>query len=344
MEKCAVAVAQLRDKGFTPDLICAHPGWGEALFLRDVWPSVPLLSFQEFFYNARGVDFDFDPELQGTPDWKASARLRIKNANPLLMLQASSWNITPTQFQRSTFPPEWQSRISVIHDGIDTQLAAPDPYVPPLTLPDGTVITYGEPIITFVNRHIEPYRGCHTFIRAIPEILRHHPHARIVVVGEKQGVSYGKSAPGNSWLDVFLLEIEGTYNPERVHFTGPLAYGPFLQLLKLSSCHVYLTYPFVLSWSLLEAMSIGLPVVGSATPPVQEVIHHGETGLLVDFFSPELLAESVNTFLSDRSFARAVGQRARKLVLERYSLEECVPRQLALIRSVASGEISRNTY
>ena len=162
-EACASAAAQLRDQGFTPDLICAHPGWGEALFLRDVWPAVPLLCFQEFFYNPRGVDYDFDLELQGIPDWQSCARLRLKNANPLLMLQASSWNITPTQFQRSTFPPEWQSRISVIHDGIDTKLAAPEPDVIPLTLPDGTVLTKGELTITFVNRRIEPYRGCHTF-------------------------------------------------------------------------------------------------------------------------------------------------------------------------------------
>ena len=286
-EACAAAASQLRDQGFRPDLICCHPGWGEALFLRDIWPDVPLLSYQEFFYNARGVDYDFDPELQGIPDWKSCARLRLKNANPLLMLQASTWNVTPTQFQRSTFPAEWQSRISVIHDGIDTNTAAPDPAVAPLTLPDSSVLEPGESTITFVNRTIEPYRGCHTFIRAIPQIQRLNPKARIVVVGSTEGVSYGRSAPANSWRDVFLKEIEGKYNPGQVHFVGSLDYGKFLHLLKLSACHVYLSYPFVLSWSLLEAMSTGLPVVGSATPPVQEVICHGETGLLVDFFNPE---------------------------------------------------------
>jgi glycosyltransferase involved in cell wall biosynthesis len=339
-EACASAAAQLRDQGFQPDLICAHPGWGEALFLREIWPNVPLLSYQEFFYQARGVDYDFDPELQGQPDWRDCARLRFKNANPLLMLQASSWNVTPTQFQRSTFPQEWQSRISVIHDGIDTQLAAPDLAVAPLTLPDGTQLCPGESTITFVNRRIEPYRGCHTFIRAIPELQRRHPQARIVVVGATAGVSYGKPAPGDRWRDVFLQEIEGSYNPERVHFTGALAYGPFLQLLKLSACHVYLTYPFVLSWSLLEAMSTGLPIVGSATAPVQEVICHGENGLLVDFFSSADLADAVSTLLVDRALATRLGERARALVLEQFSLQQCVPRQLALIQLVASGALS----
>ena len=339
-EACATAAAQLRDQGFQPDLICAHPGWGEALFLREIWPIVPLLSYQEFFYQARGVDYDFDPELQGEPDWRDCARLRFKNANPLLMLQASSWNVTPTQFQRSTFPQEWQSRISVIHDGIDTQLAAPDPAVAALTLPDGTLLSPGDPTITFVNRRIEPYRGCHTFIRAIPELQQRHPQARIVVVGATEGVSYGKPAPGDRWRDVFLQEIEGSYNPERVHFTGSLAYSTFLQLLKLSACHVYLTYPFVLSWSLLEAMSTGLPIVGSATAPVQEVIRHGETGLLVDFFSPAELADAVSTLLTDRALAIQLGERARALVLEQFSLQQCVPRQLALMQLVASGALS----
>jgi glycosyltransferase involved in cell wall biosynthesis len=339
-EACAAAAAQIRDQGFVPDLICAHPGWGEALFLRDVWPQAPLLCYQEFFYNARGVDYDFDPELQAVPDWQACARVRLKNANPLLMLQASSWNVTPTQFQRSTFPSEWQPRISVIHDGIDTDLAAPDPAAAPLTLPDGTRISPGEPTITFVNRRIEPYRGCHTFIRAIPELQRRHPEARIVVVGGTEGVSYGKPAPGDSWRDVFVEEIAGRYNPGRVHFTGSLTYGPFLQLLKLSACHVYLTYPFVLSWSLLEAMSTALPIVGSATAPVQEVIQHGQTGLLVDFFSPDALADAVSTLLSDRALAERLGAQARQLVLERFSLQQCLPRQLSLMQLVASGALA----
>ena len=196
----------------------------------------------------------------------------------------------------------------------------------------------GEATITFVNRRIEPYAVV-SFIRSIPEIQRLNPRARIVVVGATEGVSYGQPAPGDSWRDVFLQEIEGCYNPERVHFTGTLAYASFLQLLKLSACHVYLTYPFVLSWSLLEAMSTGLPIVGSTTAPVQEVIRHQETGLLVDFFSPVAIAESVSKLLNDRAFANKLGESARTLVLERFSLEKCLPRQLSLLELVASGAL-----
>ena len=187
--------------------------------------------------------------------------------------------------------------MSVIHDGIDTHLAAPDPSVKPLRLPDGTILKYGDQTITFVNRRIEPYRGCHTFIRSIPEILRQNPDARIIIVGLNEGVSYGKPAPGDCWSQVFLQEIEGAYDPSRVHFTGTLPYASFIHLLKLSACHVYLTYPFVLSWSLLEAMSCALPIVASDTAPLHEVIVDHNTGLLVDFFSSSDLAASVSTLL-----------------------------------------------
>ena len=312
------------------------------MFLRDVWPKARLLCYQEFYYHARGVDLDFDPELQGVPSWEDCARLRLKNANPLLMLDAADWNVAPTAFQRSTFPKEFQPRITAIHDGIDTELACPDPEVAPLQLPDGTTVSAGEPTVTFVNRRIEPYRGCHTFLRAVPEILRRHPRARLVVVGATDGVSYGKAAPGDSWRDVFLNEIEGEFDPARLHFTGPLPYDAFLQLLKVSACHVYLTYPFVLSWSLLEAMSSGCAVVGSETAPVQEVITHGQEGLLVNFFSPEALADSVDNLLHDRALARELGQRARDAVVQRFSLQACVPRQLALMQLVASGALSRS--
>jgi len=339
-EACARAASELRRQGFMPDLICAHPGWGEPLYLKDVWPGTPLLTYQEFFYNAFGVDYDFDPELQGTPDWEACARMRMKNANLLLMLEASDWCVTPTTFQRSTFPRHWQERISTIHDGIDTALAAPDPAVAPLRLPDGTELRRGEPIVTFVNRHIEPYRGCHTFLRALPELQRRHPDARIVIVGQEQGVSYGKAPPTGSWKDLLLAEIEGRYDPSRVHFTGALPYLPFLQLLRLTACHVYLTYPFVLSWSLLEAMSSAAPVVGSATAPVQEVIRHGENGLLVDFFSSDQLVEAISALLADPAKAARLGAAARRTVEQNYSLEACVPRQLALMQLVASGGLA----
>ena len=339
-EGCARAAQQLKDQGFIPDLICAHPGWGEALFLKAIWPDSPLLCYQEFFYNAYGFDSNFDPEFDRDWTWQAQARLNMKNAYLHLTLEQADWNVSPTHFQASSFPNHWQQRISVIHDGVDIERAVPRPNPPPLKLPDGTELHKGDPIITFVNRHLEPYRGCHTFLRAIPELQQHCPDARIVIVGDPKGVSYGAACSEGEWKDRFLAEIDGRYDPSRVHFTGTLPYAQFLPLLQLSACHVYLTYPFVMSWSLLEAMACGCAVVGSDTAPVREAITHGTNGLLVDFFSPGDLAAAVAELLQDRERAEAFGVEARRTVERTYDLNVCVQRQLALMDLVASGSIN----
>ena len=339
-EAVAEAAWRLKGKGFVPDLICVHPGWGEALFLRTVWPEVPMLSYQEFFYQEHGFDTNFDSEFEPERDWQRKAKLIMKNAYLHVTLEQSTWNISPTHFQASSFPEHWRSRISVIHDGVDMARAVPDPSPAPMALPDGTRLEAGQPVVTFVNRRLEPYRGCHTFIRALPALQKRCPDARIIVVGETTGVSYGAACPDGEWRDRFLAEIEGRYDPSRVHFTGTLPYSSFIPLLQLSACHVYLTYPFVMSWSLLEAMACGCAVVGSDTAPVREVIRDGHSGLLVNFFSPGDLAEAVAELLQNRPRARALGEAARRHVEQLYDREVCVSRQLALMDLVASGSIA----
>lgn len=340
-EACAYAANQLKKKGFTPDLICGHPGWGEMLFLKDVWPSTPLLTYQEFFYNPRGYDYDFDQEFQKEPDWSSSASIRTKTTNQLLNLASSTWCVSPTQFQRNSYPAAWRDRISVIHDGIDTSKARPVPKPDPVELEDGTVFRAEDQIVTFVNRSLEPYRGCHTMIRAIPHLQRLAPDAKLLMIGGTSGVSYGSPCPNGEWTDVFLSEIEGQYNTNNVYFIGNVPYEQFLPLLQLSKAHVYLTYPFVLSWSLLEAMSCGCAVVGSATAPVQDVIKHGHSGLLVDFFDPQQLATTISELLNNRSLANQLGKAARETILRDFELDNCVQRQLALIELVANGALGQ---
>ena len=340
-EACAYFANQLKGEGFTPDLICGHPGWGEMLFLKDVWPSTPLLSYQEFFYNPTGFDYDFDKEFQKEFDWSSSASIRTKTANQLLNLSSSTWCVSPTQFQRSSYPAAWRDRISVIHDGIDTTKAHPNPKPGPIELEDGTIFRTDDQIVTFVNRSLEPYRGCHTMIRAIPHLQKLNPNAKLLIIGNTSGVSYGSPCPDGEWKDIFLQEIEGQYNTNNVYFAGNVPYEKFLPLLQMSKAHVYLTYPFVLSWSLLEAMSCGCAVIGSATAPVQDVIKHGDNGLLVDFFDPHQLATTISELLNDRTLANQLGESARKTVLRDFELNTCVQRQLALIELVASGALGQ---
>ena len=338
-EACAAALELLLAGGFRPDLICAHAGWGECLFFKDLLPDVPLLTYQEFFYQARGFDLDFDPEFQEVAlPWQACARNRLKRVNPLLNLLASDWNVTPTRFQHSSFPQGFQGRISMIHDGINLAAIEQAAATTTFTLPDGTALQAGEPTVTFVNRRLEPQRGCHTFIRSIPAIQEHCPAARIVIVGNTTGGGYGARCPQGEWKDRFLAEIEGRYDPARVHFTGPLPYRQFLPLLRLSAVHVYLTYPFVLSWSLLEALASGCAVVGSATAPVQEVIRDGINGLLVDFFAPGDLAAAVAELLASPERRQGLGQ-AAAAAARPYGLDRCVPRQQALMEMVASRSL-----
>ena len=340
-EACANAALSLKEQGFKPDLICAHPGWGESLFLKSIWPNTPILLYQEFYYQLKGFDLNFDPETQPPHNLEKEAKAILKNNCLLTSLEQSSWNVCPTNFQRSSFPTHWQQYISTIHDGIDEQQARPDSNIGQLKLPSGDYIQQEDTIVTFVNRTLEPYRGYHTFVRAIPEIQNLCPEAKIVIVGETKGVSYGAPCPKGEWKDHFLEEIDGKYDPSGVYFTGKLEYKDFLHLLKLSNAHAYLTYPFVLSWSLLEAMSTECAIVGSKTAPVQELITHGNNGLLVDFFDHQGLAESIAELLKNRNLAKTLGRNARKTVLKDYTLKQCVSRHLALMNLVASGALSR---
>ena len=336
-EACGQAMLQLKANGLMPDLVIAHPGWGEALFVKDVWKQASLLSFLEFYYATSGTDVGFDPEFSKQGFFE-DARLRVKNANNLLSLEISDFGLSPTNWQKQSHPQWTQDRIQVIFDGVDCDILKPNPSVR-LNLKRETgesfSLTSKDEIITFVNRNLEPYRGYHSFMRALPKILAARPNARVLIVGG-DGVSYGAKAPeGKTWKQIFLDEVKSRINLERVHFLGNVPYPIFTQLLQLSSCHVYLTYPFVLSWSCIEALSTGCLVIGSDTGPVREVIEHGVNGLLVDFFNYEAIADAVIRSLSDPASFIRMRQNARASAKDSYDLRSvCLPKQLALIESI----------
>lgn len=340
-EAAARAAEKLKAEGFTPDIVCGHPGWGEMLFIRDVWPESRILSYQEFFYRSIGSDFNFDPEFGGVSN-EGLWRLRVKNAGGLLTLEASDWNICPTRWQWQQLPECFRRVSSVIHDGVDTDEVRPNPKAHIQLGRDRVICRPGDEVVTFVNRNLEPYRGYHSFMRALPEIMRRRPKARVVLVGGDQ-VSYGRSpGAGQSYKEIFLKEVQPQLDMSRVHYVGKIPYATYLQLLQVSAAHVYLTYPFVLSWSMLESMAAGCLVIGSRTPPVEEVLKADENGLLVDFFSPQEIAETVIRALEKPQAYRELRRAARKTIVERYDLKRtCLPAHLSLIRNVAAGNFPK---
>lgn len=327
----------LKKQGFRPDIICAHSGWGEALFLKDVFPDVPLLIYAEFYYRGRGSDVGF--ATPSGPDFDLVCRSRTRNAHLLLSLEAADWAVTPTVWQWQQQPAAYRPRTSVIHDGIRTSVCTPDPSAR-LTLPSGAVLSRDDEVVTFVSRNLEPYRGFDRFMRGLPDLLKRRPQAHVVLVGGDETSYGGMPGDARNWREKLLSEVR--IDPHRVHFVGRVPYSQFLQILRVSRVHIYLTYPFVLSWSMLESMSVGCCLVGSATPPVQEVLRDGETGALVDYFDGEALVERICELLDDPERRARYGAAARAFAIRHYDLESvCLPQQIALIERVASGNLPR---
>lgn len=328
---------RLKKSGFYPDVVCAHPGWGETLFLKDVYPRARLIHFCEFYYHTAGQDFNFDPEFPNNAG--DVLRLRIQGLHHLMALEQADIGIAPTVWQQTRFPKAYQTKISVVHDGVDTQRVAPDPAAF-VQFPNKNIrLTRSDEVITFVSRNLEPYRGFHTLMRALPDLLKARPKARVIIVGGND-VSYGRRLAKGSYREKYLAEINGRFDADRVHFVGKLPYATFLRVLQVSTAHIYLTYPFVLSWSMLEAMAAGCLVIGSRTPPVEEIIRHEQNGLLVDFFSPRELVDAVQRVCDEPLRMHVLREKARNTIVDRYDLKTiCLPKQQALIEGLGGERI-----
>lgn len=327
---------ELQKSGFEPDAICVHTGWGEGLYLKDIFPKAKVVSFCEFYYNAEGADVNFDKSRPMSLDERLS--LRTRNVTQLQSFVSGDWGVSPTKWQKSQYPDVFKDKISVIHDGIDTDALAPNPEASCTFPRTGLKLKAGDELVTFVNRNLEPYRGWHIFARALPLIQKVRPNAHILIVGE-DGVSYGAPPPkGTTYKEMFLRPVMNQLDMSKIHFLGRISRDLFTEVLQISGVHVYLTYPFVLSWSMLEAMSAGCLVVGSATPPVQEVITHGQNGLLVDFFSPEQIAKSIDDVFKHPDRMQGVRDAARKTVKDQYDLKTvCLPKHVELLTDLVEG-------
>jgi glycosyltransferase involved in cell wall biosynthesis len=319
--------------GERPDIVIGHIGWGSMMFVKDVLPKVPAIGYCEFFYRADGADVGFAPD--DSPDAETRKRLRLRNIAQLLSLESIDGGISPTQWQKSLYPASAQKRIAVCHEGVDTQLFRPDRNAS-LRLPDGRVLKAGDPpIITFVARDLEPYRGFPQALEAAAKVIARNPDALFVFVGG-DGVSYGKSPPGGgSWKDALLANHN--IPADRIIFPGAISHDLLRQLYQISTAHLYLTYPFVLSWSVIEAMSCGALIIGSDTPPVREIIRSGQNGLLVPFFDTDALADTILRVLQKPNDFLPMRIAGRKTIEHRFRLTDCLSRQKSLINTVLNA-------
>jgi len=329
---------ELKQQGFIPDVMLGHNGWGEIWYLKDVFPSSPLIGYFEFFYRMQGADVGFDRNDPITPD--TAPRVRTKNLGNLLALDTVDLGQCPTHWQKSVYPKRFHPMLHVIHEGIDTQVVQPDSKARIRLAEQNVELSAGDEVVTYVARNLEPYRGFPSFMRSLPEVLRRRPKAQVLVVGGND-VSYGARLPdGRTFKQEMLKELEGSLDLSRVHFLGKVPYQSFLKILQVSRVHVYLTHPFVLSWSMLEAMAAGCLIVGSRTPPVEEVLHDCQNGLLVDFFSPAEIADRVIDALEDRRAHESMRQNARQTVVDNYDLKTiCLPAHLRLLKAAAKRNL-----
>ena len=291
-QQAARVLLDMKRQGFTPDTILAHPGWGESLYVKDVFPDARLVHYCEWYYNAEGADLGFDPEFPITFDDRA--RVRTWNALHALNLTQCDAAVTPTHWQKSRHPEIFQPKITVQHEGIDTEGLGPDANAT-ITTPSGVTLKAGDPVVTYVARNLEPYRGFHIFMRALEKLQQHHKTVQALIVGGDD-VSYGKRPKdAKNWREKMLREVK--LDATRTHFLGKLPRAQYIKVLQVSATHVYLTYPFVLSWSLLEAMACGANVIASDTAPVREVLRDGGNGVLVPFFEHGAVAQRLHNSL-----------------------------------------------
>jgi glycosyltransferase involved in cell wall biosynthesis len=337
-EIVAHTARSLKQLGFMPDIIIGHQGWGEMLNLVDVFPGVPMVGYMEFYYQTDSADVIFDPEFP--IDQADFPRIRAKNAINHLALNLPGHGVTPTKWQLSTYPDWARPRIDLLWEGVNLDACSPLPKARNATLKIGDMtIGRGDTLVTYVSRDLEPYRGLHTMIRALPHLLRTRKNLKVVMLGG-DSVSYGQPAPnGATWRETFMKEVAGKIDPSRISFPGRIDYSVYLAMLRRSDAHVYLTYPFVASWSLRESLAIGCAVIGSDTTPVREFITHGRNGLLTSFFDPRGLADAVLEVVENKTLDQKLRTGARRYAERHLAMNDYLALFAHKIETLTGGSL-----
>jgi glycosyltransferase involved in cell wall biosynthesis len=314
-----------------------HPCWGDLLFVDSVFPSVPLVAVMEL--DLLGVDLrDLEATLGASLQSQHRSELALRAWTDLLAARRMVAGLTATHFQRATYPTWLRQRIVVMHEGVDIRACQPDPLAR-FRLSAERSLGAADPVISFAARFLEPMRGFPVLMRAIPAVQRAIPGVQVVLAGNPVGTAYGPGpTAAASWKDAVLRELDGQIQLSHVHFCGLLPHQDLIRLFQITTVHVYLTYPFVLSWSLMEAMACGALVVGSRTPPVQEVIQHGQNGLLVGMDDPGDLARQLIEVLRQPSVYRRLRHAARRSMVEHYERTVCMKRQIEWLQQLCRSE------
>lgn len=328
-QSTAEAAIMLKNQGFIPDVIYGHT-WGQTMYMKDIFPDTPLLCYFEWFYNAKGGDIGFDGKIPNIDDL---AKLRSKNAHLLIDLYSCDAGICPTKFQYKQFPKEFAHKIRVLHDGIDTDFCTPKEDAEFLIENKNIKLTKKDEVITYATRGMEAYRGFPEFMRAVEILQKKRPNLQVIIGGEDR-ICYGPQLMGTTYKKMMLEKLD--LDLDRIHFVGSLPFNKYVNLLRITSAHLYLTYPFVCSWSLLDAMSCACPIVASATEPVMEFIEDNKNGILFDFFNIEQQVEKIEFALDNKDKMKELGQNARQTILDNYQLKNLLPKHIENLKQLAN--------
>ena len=337
-EAAAGAAMELRNAGFIPDVIVGHPGWGETLHLKDIFPGAKLILFGEFYYRYFGADVNFDREFD-TPTLRGAMRTNGKNATVALGYTMADLIVSPTRFQGSTLPEIFRPRMRILHEGIDLSKARANSAAR-VPLEDGLVLDRSTPVISFINRNFEPLRGYHIFMRSLPAFLDAVPEAHVILIGS-DGAGYGTPRTDErSWREQMTEELGGRIDHRRVHYVGRVSHDRMIDILSIGAAHVYYTYPFTLSWSLVEAMACECLILGSDTAPVRDAISPGVNGILNDFFDVEALSSAMIRAVREPEAYRSLRTQARETALRHFDAATVgVPAWIRLIDEVADARV-----
>ncbi|MBF0265842.1 MAG: glycosyltransferase [Gammaproteobacteria bacterium] len=331
----------LKNQGYHPDVIISHPGWGDDLFIKILWPKAKFITYCEYYYHDQADELSFQANLF-KPTLTSLKTNKIKNSTYLLQIAESDAAYSPTHWQAKSFPSIFNSFINVIHDGIDTSILKPNRHIK-VKIQEDVILSADDQIITYVSRNLEPYRGFHVFMNALPGILKLNPKVKILIIGGDDCSYSPKRKDKKSWKEVIIDEVKNKISHahwQRIFFLGVLPYEQYLTILQISTVHVYLTFPFVLSWSLLEAMSVGCAIITNNTAPVMEVVEDNNSAILIDFLDYQGLAVKVTDLLHSPELRSKLGNNAREHIITHYDLKTiCLPKQIALIEKTIALQI-----